>query len=131
MNATRTLLVLLTLTATALAGCSTTDYESLTVHDWKAELEATPDAFLLDVRTVEEFQQAHIEGATLVPVDELLDRTSELPSDKDAPIFVYCRSGNRSGTASGYLVDLGYTHVVNLAGGINDWIGAGYPVVQG
>lgn len=125
------LLPLLLLVTGTLAGCTSDAVTTLSVADWKTEYEATPDAFLLDVRTPGEYQQAHLEGATLIPYDVLKQYEENLPTDKDTPIFVYCRSGNRSGIASGTLVDLGYTQVYNMAGGINDWISMGYPVVTG
>ncbi len=85
---------------------------------------------LLDVRTPEEWaQDGHIEGATLIPLQELPDRAAqELP--KDAEIIVYCRSGNRSAQAASYLVDAGYGDVSDM-GGIADWKAAGNEVVYG
>lgn len=123
-----------TLSVAALAsGCLGGDadragYQTHAVAEWKERFEATPGAFLLDVRTPEEFAQGHLGNATLIPYTDLRARASELPVDKDAPIFVYCRSGNRSGVASETLVNLGYTNVHNMAGGILDWTAAGYPV---
>jgi rhodanese-related sulfurtransferase len=87
------------------------------------------DLILLDVRTPEEWAAGHIEGATLIPLDDLGTRAaSELP--KDAAIIVYCRSGNRSAEAASYLVNAGYTNVSDM-GGILGWIEAGLPVVAG
>ncbi len=85
---------------------------------------------VLDVRTPEEWvDDGHIEGATLIPLQELEARAdSELP--KDAEIVVYCRSGNRSAQAADLLVANGYTDVSDL-GGIIDWKAAGYPVEYG
>lgn len=85
---------------------------------------------LLDVRTSEEWRDdGHIQGATLLPLQELEARAAaELP--KDAEIIVYCRSGNRSEQAATYLASQGYTNIVDM-GGINGWIAAGYPVVTG
>jgi len=56
----------------------------------------------------------------LIPVDVIETEAPVKLTDKNAEIFVYCRSGNRSVTASQALVELGYTNVYNL-GGINDW----------
>lgn len=84
---------------------------------------------LLDVRTPEEWSQGHIEGATLIPLQELTTRArGELPMD--AEIVVYCRSGNRSAQAADYLARSGYSNISDM-GGIIDWIAAGYPVVTG
>jgi len=75
---------------------------------------------LLDVRSMEEYLDRHIDGAILIPVNELEKRSaSELP-DKNTLIFVYCRSGGRSANASRALVGQGYTQVYDI-GGIMDW----------
>ena len=80
-----------------------------------------PNAFiLLDVRTEQEFQEKHIAGAILIPVQELEKRAAtELP-DKNGVIFVYCRSGVRSSNAAKILIEKGYTQVFDI-GGIIDW----------
>ena len=67
------------------------------------------DYLIVDVRTQEEYDEGHIEGALLLPVKELEDRLNELPKDK--PIIVYCRSGNRSRTAAEILINNGFTKV--------------------
>ena len=86
------------------------------------------DHFLLDVRTPEEYSEGHIEGANLIPVQELEIRLDEVPMDKQ--IIVYCRSGNRSRTAANILMENGFGMVYDM-GGINSWIEKGYPVVAG
>jgi len=80
---------------------------------------------LLDVRTPEEFASGHISGAVNISVESLASRLSEVPQDQ--PVVVYCRSGNRSATASQILADAGYTGIYDL-GGINAWQSAGLPV---
>ena len=57
-------------------------------------------------------------------------RSTELPTDKAAPIVVYCRSGNESAVASQTLVDLGYTDIANLDGGMTAWVAGGGRLVQ-
>ena len=76
---------------------------------------------LLDVRTQEEYDADHIEGSTLIPVDELDSRLSEIADYKDQTVLVYCRSGNRSMVAADVLVKNGFTKVHNLQGGIGAW----------
>lgn len=80
---------------------------------------------LLDVRTPEEFASGHIAGAVNISVDNLASRLSEVPQNQ--PVVVYCRSGNRSATASQILADAGYANIYDL-GGINAWQSAGLPV---
>ena len=77
---------------------------------------------LVDVRTKEEYDEGHIEGALLLPLDQLEGLAKEQLPDKDATILVYCRSGNRSAQASGLLLELGYTQIYDF-GGIMDWPG--------
>jgi len=84
------------------------------------------DYLILDVRSKEEYDPGHLEGAMLFPVSELEDRLDELPVDK--PIIVYCKSGGRSRTAANILVENGLTQVYDM-GGINSWTAEGYPVI--
>jgi rhodanese-related sulfurtransferase len=95
-----------------------------------AELVEGKDLFLLDVRRQAEWDaNGSIEGAVLVPLNDVPASLDKLPTDKDAPIVVICASGHRGGAAQMYLQELGYTNVRNLNGGMNAWIGAGLPVV--
>jgi metal-sulfur cluster biosynthetic enzyme/rhodanese-related sulfurtransferase len=84
--------------------------------------ERTPDLFVLDVRTDAEWANGHIPRAHLVPLDELEDRLSELPS-KDTTMLVHCASGGRSLQACRLLADHGFTRLLNLAGGMHGWAG--------
>ncbi len=85
--------------------------------------------YLLDVRTPGEYQQARLEGARLIPIDQLVNRLSELP--RDQPILVYCAVGSRSAQVVNYLARQGYPEVYNLYGGIFSWAQKGYPILQG
>lgn len=107
----------------SIIGCSNTDtltYQNITPTDAKDRLNSEEDIILLDVRTVEEYVENHIPNSVLIPVDVLQTEAPNQLINKDSTIFVYCRSGNRSVTASKILVNLGYTDVYNL-GGIIDW----------
>lgn len=91
--------------------------------DTAIEMMASGDPYVLvDVRTEEEYAEGHIEGALLLPLDQLETLSEEQLPDKDATILVYCRSGNRSAQASALLVELGYTQIYDF-GGIMDWPG--------
>lgn len=72
-----------------------------------------------------------IEGTDLfIPYDQIEGRVSELPSQHDSEIVLYCRSGRSSSIAATTLVGLGYTNVWNLDGGMIAWEGAGYPLLR-
>ena len=79
------------------------------------------DVVVLDVRERNEYDAGHIAGARLLPVGSIDEASAQamIPS-KDAAVLVYCRSGNRSKTASQALAELGYTAVYEF-GGINTW----------
>jgi len=87
------------------------------------------DLYLLDVRTPGEYQQARLEGARLIPIDEFAKRLAEVP--KDRPILVYCAVGSRSAQVVNYLARQGYPEIYNLYGGIYSWEQTGYPVLKG
>ncbi len=74
------------------------------------------EAILLDVRTKEEYDAETIVGSVLLPVQELELNASEIIKDKEQTILVYCRSGNRSKTATNQLLDLGYKNVFDVGG---------------
>ena len=89
------------------------------------------DAQVIDVREAEEFAAGHLPEAKNVPLAKLADRISEIERFKDKPVIVCCASGMRSGKACSELGKLGFAKVHNLSGGIDAWVGAGYPVKKG
>lgn len=76
-------------------------------------------AFLVDVRTPQEYQSSHIEGAVNIPLSEIPTRLKEF-GDSQKVIVVYCRSGARSAQALTLLKEQGFSQVHNL-GGIGRW----------
>lgn len=105
------------------------NFDSITPKEAYTRLHNDPDLFLLDVRTPEEFAEEHIEGATLIPVQVLSQNLSKLEPYKGKSIIVYCRSGNRSVSASRILSDNGFTPL-NVTGGINGWKSEGLGVTR-
>jgi phage shock protein E len=110
-----------------LSGCSnvTTEinkasFTNIKPEEAKKRLDSEKGIVLLDVRTKEEYDTGHIKGSILIPVDNVKEEAEKKLKDKNAPIFVYCRSGNRSISAASILANLGYKNVYNL-GGINNW----------
>jgi rhodanese-related sulfurtransferase len=81
---------------------------------------------LVDVRTSGEFRAGSIPGARLIPLSELSERTAEL--DRNKPVVLACRSGNRSAQAYKTLKALGFEKVSHLAGGLAAWGAAGLTV---
>lgn len=87
---------------------------------WREMLEVdTNKVALIDVRTVEEYASGTIPGAINIPVDDLRDRLSELPTDR--PIWLFCGVGLRGYLASNILKARGYKEVRNLIGGITTY----------
>ena len=72
-----------------------------------------------------------IEGTDLsIPFNEITNNLDKLPEDKNSKIVLYCQSGSMSEIASEKLVDLGYTNIYNLNGGMIEWQKQGYPLIQ-
>jgi hydroxyacylglutathione hydrolase len=95
-----------------------------------AELAARlEDVTVIDVRGASEWAAGHIAGAQHIPLGYLADRAAGMP--KATPVVVQCQSGGRSSIAASVLERLGFTHILNLSGGIAAWAAAGLPVTEG
>lgn len=108
-----------------LSGCGGTTmentYQQITQEEAKDMMD-TQEVIVLDVREQDEFDTGHIPEAVLLPVGTITkDAAAAVIDDLDTVVLVYCRSGNRSKTASQVLADLGYTNVYEF-GGINTWL---------
>ena len=108
-----------------LSGCGeekNTNKDNTTVSYMEAKEKIINDgAILLDVRTEDEYNESHIEGASLLPLDEIEeDKISAIVNSKDIPIIVYCKSGTRSHEALLKLQELGYSKVYDL-GAMSNW----------
>ncbi len=100
------------------------DSNSYTTIDSNQAMELiNNNAVIIDVRTVQEYVTGYIDGAINVPLIDI----ETIDYDKDTVIIVYCASGMRSATAAETLVDLGYTNVYNLDGGLINW---GFELVE-
>ena len=99
---------------------------TVSVHDMAAGL--AEGALVLDVREPFEYADAHVEGTVLVPLATVSGRAGEFP--KGEPVFVFCRTGNRSLAAAEALVAAGFSDVRNVDGGIVAWHAAGLPLVR-
>ena len=121
------ILILIITCAAILYGCTSggedkmeNSYEQITPAEAKEIMDTQDGYIILDVRTQEEYDEAHIEGAILIPDYEITDRAESVLKDKDQLILVYCRSGRRSKLAASDLASLGYTNIKEF-GGIIDW----------
>jgi len=85
---------------------------------------------VLDVREDKEIQGGLIKGAQHIALGNLSEKISNIGKNKQDPILVYCRSGNRSGHACHQLTKAGFEDVSNLAGGILAWEEANLPVAK-
>ena len=103
-------------------------YWSISVADLQAMRTSDRDTRLVNVHVP---FQGDIAGTDVsIPFNEIGDHLDQLPSDKDAPVALYCRSGPMSVRAATTLAGLGYTKVYSLAGGFNAWATAGLPMVN-
>jgi len=132
------LVVLVSLAATTVTACSSTDTSTDAAADatGSAQVEAVAPAragtlqergyVYLDVRTPEEFAAGHLQGATNIDVQaaDFHERVGEL--DPEGSYVLYCRSGSRAGAAADMMADMGFTHLVN-AGGFDSLAAAGLP----
>ncbi len=91
------------------------------VEDFAALMDTSDTGLLLDVRTDAEFIEGHLKGATQLNFYEASFEASLDAMDKNIPVFVYCRSGGRSGKAAKKMKEKGFKSVYNLEGGIIAW----------
>ena len=101
---------------------------SCNVNEVKSTMENSKDCLILDVRSVEEYSQAHIAGSKLIPLQVLGNKLGDLKQYKEKEVFVICRSGNRSMSATSMLMKEGFNNVKNVEGGIMSWHRQGHPL---
>ncbi|MCC7211989.1 MAG: rhodanese-like domain-containing protein [Candidatus Brocadia sp.] len=89
-------------------------------------IEKAKDGFILDVRTQDEYNEFHLKGANLIPIQELEKNINKIPKDKI--VVVYCARGKRSAKACEILKDKGLKELYNVEGGVNQWKAEGFPV---
>ena len=104
------------------SGANSGEYRQISSAEAQKLMESESNYIILDVRRVDEFADGHIPNAINIPNEDIGTEEIDGLPDKNALIFVYCRSGNRSKEAAKKLALLGYTRVVEI-GGILDWTG--------
>ena len=95
-------------------------YVNITAEEAKQIMDTEEGYIILDVREQDEYDEAHIPGAILIPYTQIEEKANEMLPDKEQLILVYCRGGRRSKIAAEALVKLGYTNIKEF-GGIIDW----------
>jgi len=117
-----------------LLGCAGTKiYENISIQEAVELIENNknnPDFTILDVRTLNEYETGHIQGAINLDFNAATFRDELDKLNKKNPCLVYCQSAIRSGQAMRIMESLGFKEVYNLSGGITDWIAGGLPVVK-
>jgi rhodanese-related sulfurtransferase len=96
-------------------------YENVKATDFKQLITNTPNAVILDVRTLAEHKQGGIDGAINIDIMGSSFAQKVAALDKDKTYFVYCRSGNRSGSACEIMSKDGFKNLYNLSGGMMNW----------
>jgi len=95
-------------------------FQIISAQQAKQMMDQSTGYVIVDVRTQSEYQDGHIDGAILIPVDQIASLAPSKLPDKTQLIFVYCRSGARAQQASTTLSQMGYTNVFDF-GGITSW----------
>ena len=83
---------------------------------------------VIDVRQPEEYEAAHVPGAKLIPMADVVARVGEIP--EEGPVYVICQTGSRSQRAADYYRNLGI-EAYNVGGGTKAWAEAGYEIAHG
>jgi len=105
------------------------DFEFITAQQAQVLIEKDQNVTLLDVRTLDEFKEGHVRGATLIPVSKLEANLVKLKDSKNKQIVVYCRSGSRSVAASRILKANGFTPL-NVKHGMIGLLGTDLEIVK-
>jgi rhodanese-related sulfurtransferase len=105
------------------------DNKLCTTKELAEFLQSKDGVTIIDVRSLEEYQTAHIEGSRCIPLPQLGPRVAEL--DPNSPILLVCKSGKRSQMAYDQLSKLGFSHLTILQGGIDAWEKDGLPLIKG
>lgn len=115
--------ILTVLLGLSLFGCSSkANYHQIDGQSALDMMNNETDYIIIDVRTESEYQQGHIKNAINIPNESIDESVSEILTNKDQLLLVYCRSGNRSKQASEKLAKLGYSNIYEF-GGISDFPG--------
>jgi rhodanese-related sulfurtransferase len=113
--------------ASATGAQQPTSFATVDVHELESLREAG-GVVVLDVRTAAEFAAGRMPGAINLDLGELPGALDRLDAYRDQPLYVSCRTSNRSRVASALLVEAGFSDVTQVLGGFAAWSASGYPV---
>lgn len=102
----------------------------LNANDFEKKIATEKNIQLIDVRTPEEFQQGYIKGAKNINIYSLTFEQEINKLDKTKPVYIYCRSGNRSKSAAQVLSKNGFKVIYDLQGGISAWQSSNKPLTK-
>lgn len=122
------LVAVLAASAFLLTGCGSEAGANLGAEDFQAKTQES-GVITLDVRTPGEFVAGHLVNAINIDVEGMQFDSEISKLDKKATYAVYCRSGRRSLVAVERMKEAGFTNLVNLNAGIQEWVAAGLPLV--
>ena len=120
-------------TADGVSEASSPILKDVSNDEFAALIASKEGALLLDVRTSEEWNEGHLEGAAHADYwgDEAAFEAAMNAIPRDRTVLVYCAGGGRSGLTAKELIEAGHQEVYNLEDGISGWEGQGLPVVTG
>ena len=116
--------------AAALNGAGLKPITPKEAYDLVRKNAGNPDFVILDVRTPDEYDEGHIEGAINIDFNSGGFKTELSELDKKKTYLVYCRTSRRSGEAAKIMKDLGFTNIIRMKGDIVKWQSAGLPLVK-
>ncbi|MDO4762872.1 MAG: thioredoxin domain-containing protein [Flavobacteriaceae bacterium] len=121
--------ILFLLFFTLMLSCNGQDaqHKKLNAREFQNEVKETQNALVVDVRTPEEFENGHLDGALNVDWRNQNFEEKILKVDKNQPVFVYCMSGRRSAKAIAKMKELGFSNIVEMSGGMIAWRGENLP----
>lgn len=114
---------MLTLLFSSCTAQNTEHYKVLNTKEYQQQLINNKNVQLIDVRTPEEYAEGHLENAININVNSNNFAKQVEKFDKNKPVYIYCRSGGRSGSAGVILEKMGFKEIYDLKGGILYWSG--------
>ncbi|WP_209124953.1 rhodanese-like domain-containing protein [Alkalihalobacillus sp. BA299] len=102
-------------------GTANDQIQEITTSELETKMKTDKNSVFIDVREIDEYEEAHVQGMTNIPLSRFENEYTQLPKDQE--IVLFCRSGNRSMQAASFLSEQGYKQITNVTGGILSWDG--------